>query len=467
MKSVGILKNNEFVSQITRFLYSVYYSVAVSIWALVCFILNLQTVGLFVMIAGACLILVCIKDILPIIPLFTNCVLTINHFSLLTTIPYIVAYCILGACFVCHFIRFPFKNFYLGKLFFPLCLVSAALFLGGVLSHQGLNYYKNGIVSAFATGPLILIIYLLFLNGINAPEHTDVKTYVSSAVIVSTVCACLEIFVCFVSQNNNIFKLVRNIGWGNFNTVGALTLIAIPLCCYFMVRTGKFAALLAVVIFMIATDILGNSDGSTGISLLSLPFLAVFTFLNLKTKQRERLISFLSIAIIIVCAFALFFLHKFGIDEIISFISDKTNENGRYDIYEKAINIFKDNPILGIGQGFWDEQVYEPNYTYNFHSTVFHVLATMGIFGIIAYLVYYVFRFKILLGGKSPFNAFAYLSFIMFEAYGIIDVCEFNIIPLMSFMTLIILTAEISNIKGEENFLPLYGCVLKSRYSSL
>ncbi len=465
MKSVGILKNNEFVSQITRFLYSVYYSVAVSIWALVCFILNLQTVGLFVMIAGACLILVCIKDILPIIPLFTNCVLTINHFSLLTTIPYIVAYCILGACFVCHFIRFPFKNFYLGKLFFPLCLVSAALFLGGVLSHQGLNYYKNGIVSAFATGPLILIIYLLFLNGINAPENSDVKTYVSSAVIVSTVCACAEVFFCYLSQSSDIFGK-RNIGWGNFNTVGALTLIAIPLCCYFMVRTGKFAALLAVVIFMIATDILSSSDGSAGISLFSLPFLAVFVFLNLKVKRRKRFTLFIFITVIVLCAFALLLLYRLEFDEIVSFISNRTNGSNRYVFYEQAVKLFKDNPILGIGQGFADEST-ESFKTFNFHSTVFHVLATMGTFGCIAYLVYYFFRFKILLGGQSPFNTFAYLSFIMFEAYGIIDVCEFNIIPLMSFMTLIILTAEISNIKGEENFLPLYGCVLKSRYSSL
>lgn len=459
--------NGKVFSQITRFLYSAYYPVLVSLWALVCFILNMQTVGLIVLIVVAGLILVFVKDIMPIIPLFTSCVLTIHDFSLLTSAPFIVAYALLAACFVCHFIRFPFKNFYLGKLFFPLCLVSAALFLGGILSRQGLNYYKNGLVSAFATGPLILVIYLLFLNGIDAPENTDVKTYVCYAVVSATVCACFEVFFCYLTQNSLVFKWNRNIGWGNFNTVGALTLIAIPLCCYFMARTGKCAAMFATMIFMIATDILCKSDGSTGISLFSLPFLAVFVFFNLKIKHRKRFILFIAITVITLCAFTLFLLCKFEIDEIISFISERTNENGRHVLYEQAINIFKDNPILGIGQGFSDETVYEPTMTYNAHSTIFHVLATMGIFGCIAYIVYYFFRFKILLGGRSPFNAFAYLSFITFEAYGIIDVCEFNIIPLMSFMTLIILTAEISNIKGEEKALPLCDNILKPRYSFL
>lgn len=466
MNSANTLNGKVFF-QITRFLYSAYYPIAASLWALACFVLNIQTAGLLVMIAAAGLVLVLIKDMSPIIPLFTGCILAIRDFSLLTSAPYIVAYCLLGACFICHFIRFPFKYFYLGKLFFPLCLVSAALFLGGVLSSQGLNYYKNGLVSAFATGPLILVIYLLFLNGINAPENTDVKAYVSYAVIATTVCACIEVFFCYLSQPPHDFKWVRNIGWGNFNTVGALTLMSIPLCCYFMVKTGKFTALFSVIIFMIATDILCTSDGGTGISLFSLPFLAVFVFCNLKTKHRKSFILFLAISAIVVCVFVLLLLFKFDIDEIISFITDRTNENGRHVLYEKAINIFKDNPILGIGQGFSDEQVYEPNSTYNFHSTVFHILATMGIFGIIAYLVYYFFRFKILLGGRSPFNAFAYLSFIMFEAYGLIDVCEFNVVPLMSFMTLIILTAEISNIKGEEKILPLRDSMLKPRYPSL
>lgn len=465
MKYVNRLKNNERVSQIIPFLYSAYYPVATSIWALACYILNIQTVGFMIFIAATGLILVFVKDITPIIPIFASFILTVRNFSLLTSVPYIVAYCVLGACFVYHFIRFPFKNFYLGKLFFPLCLVSAALFLGGVLSHHGLHYYKHGLISAFATGPLVLVIYLLFINGIDAPENTDVTTYVSLSVISATVCACLEVFALYLLQNN-VF-MGRNTGWGNFNTVGALTLVAIPLCCYFMIKTEKIAALFAAIIFMIATNILSKSDGSTGISLFSLPFLVVFVFLNLKTKHRKRFILFLSVTVIILSAVGLFLLYKFGIDEMIGFITDRTNENGRSVIYKKAIKIFKENPILGIGQGFSDEQVYEPTMTYNFHSTVFHVLATMGIFGCIAYSVYYFFRFKILLGGRASFNAFAYLSFILFEAYGLIDVCEFNIIPLMSFMTLIVLTAEISNIKGEETNLPLYDRILKPRYLAL
>ena len=445
-------------SSINRFLYSVYYPAFVSLWAFFCFALKQQMLGLFVMIAVACLILIFNKDILPVLPLFASCILTINRFQQLTNLPFIIAYCVLGACFIYHFIKYPFKRFYLGKLFFPLCLVSFALFLGGILSRQGLNRYAYGLTVAFSTGPLVLVIYLLFINAIFASEKTNIPEYVCSALISATVCACFEIFFIYLTNVDIYFaipqQLERYTGWGNFNTVGAMTLIAIPLCCYIIVRTGKYAAMSVVILFMIITDMLCGSDGSLGIIVFSLPFLVVFVFLNLKKCDRKHFISCVAVTVFILCTIGIIIVIKVGFSEIMSYVTGRTDAHGRFSLYKRALELFKSNPIVGIGQGYADESTeYLP--TYNVHSTVLHVMATMGIFGVIAYFIYFLFRFKILLGGTTPFNAFAYLSFIAFEAYGLIDMCEFIVIPLMSFITIVILTAEVSNIKGEAPCLPL------------
>ena len=456
MNSITQKKLGGIFTALNGFLYSGYYPVCVAAWAFICFAFNLQTLGLFVLIAIGGTIFVLYEDLTPIIPLFTCCVLTINDFPMLTSAPYIVMYGILAGCIVYHFIVYPFKTFYLGKLFFPLCLVSAALFLSGLLSPMGRNNYANGLLVAIATGPLMLIIYLLFLNGIKPPQNTDVGKYICYSILSATVFACFEILFIRVEADPFFFIWVRSLGWGNFNTAGAMTLISVPACFYLIIKTGKSASFLAVIIFMILTDIICRSDGSAGITLFSSPFLVVFTFMHLNKKYRKQFAICIFSIVFALCAIGIYVLHAIGAEEILTFMQSATNSNGRWQLYEHAISLFKSNPVLGIGVGFTDESVYFPDGVVNFHSTIFHVAATMGCLGIIAYAVYYFFRFKILLGGKTVLNSFAYLSFIMFEAYGLIDVCEFNIIPLMSFMTLLIVCVELTNLKAEDDCLPLF-----------
>ena len=207
---------------------------------------------------------------------------------------------------------------------------------------------------------------------------------------------------------------------------------------------------------MIATDILSESDGSSGIVVFSLPFLVVCTFLNMKKQHKQEFALCVFSAVYILCVAGLIFSLTTDLDEIITIVGQKTNENGRSKLYKKAMELFAANPLLGIGIGFVDQSIYQPTADiFNFHSTFFHVAATMGIFGLIAYTFYFVFRFRIILDGASPFNMFVFFSFVLFEAYGLIDVCEFNVIPLMSYITVLMAITELENVKAEDKRLPL------------
>ena len=64
--------------------------------------------------------------------------------------------------------------------------------------------------------------------------------------------------------------------------------------------------------------------------------------------------------------------------------------------------------------------------------------------------------FFTLMSGNSLFNRFLFFSFVMFECYGLIDVCEFNVIPLLTFITLLISIAELENKRTENLSLPLF-----------
>ena len=48
-----------------------------------------------------------------------------------------------------------------------------------------------------------------------------------------------------------------------------------------------------------------------------------------------------------------------------------------------------------------------------------------------------------------------FIAFSMFECYGFIDVCEFITSPQMITITFLILITDLTNIKGNEDSLPL------------
>lgn len=440
---------------INGFIYGFYFPLAICTWALICFYFNFQDVGLFVLICIAGLILVVHRDITPIVPILTCFFLLIRDYAPLTSLPYVVSYIFLFSCIICHFITFPPKVFCVGKLFFPLCLITAALFLGGTLSPYVTNY-KNGLVPAFAMGPMVLLIYLIFLNGITPPEKLDLKVYLATAIIIPTVFAAFEHILIKTCTSLELFKARESMGWGNFNTFGAMVLLAVPMCAYLIAKSGKFIAFFSVIVFLIAADFLAHSDGSTGIVLMSLPFLALFVLLNSKRKNKRKIFIFIVCLILLVSSAALAIVNIFTFDEILNFIIIKTNNNGRLRIYKKAIELFKKNPVLGVGISFVDEASYIiTNNMFNFHSTFFHVLATMGICGIIAYAVYIMSQVKVLLSGHSSFVPFAFTSFVLFQGYGIIDICQFNLIPLVCYATLLVLVSELEKLKADDKNLPL------------
>ena len=438
-----------------KFIYDTYYPITTAAWAFLCFCFNIQWACVFPFVFFACFILIKGEDLTPIIPLLLSFIISIKSYAALNSIPYIILYAVLLGCFIWHFIKFPIKDFYLGKLFFPFFLVSTALFLGGLTSAYALRY-ANGLPQMIASGPALLAIYLLFLNGIKPPKDFSVKIYFSYTVIFTTIFACFEIILFYYTKSHYYFTIERSLIWGNFNTAGAMTIISVPLCCYLITKTDKSVAFFAVIIFFLVVDIVCASDGSVGIIGFSLPFLVVATFCKLKKRARREFMLCLFSVAITICVAAVFYGLTKGFDEILDFATKRTATNGRNTLYDRALKLFKENPLLGVGHGYYDESVYSPSMTFNFHSTIFHVIATMGALGIIAYSVYYFYRFKVIMSGTTVFSFFSYLSFVLFEAYGIIDICEFNLIPLTACITIMtVLTERDSVQKREGNSLPL------------
>ena len=80
---------------------------------------------------------------------------------------------------------------------------------------------------------------------------------------------------------------------------------------------------------------------------------------------------------------------------------------------------------------------------YWFHSTLFQVLANMGVVGLAAYVFYYIARFRTIRRLRNPFNLFTLVAWLGFEGYSMMDTGTFVPFPTM---TLVLVTAGIAEL---------------------
>jgi hypothetical protein len=152
-----------------------------------------------------------------------------------------------------------------------------------------------------------------------------------------------------------------------------------------------------------------------------------------------------------------FIFAKYGFaDTVSNLLSKLSDDHGRTELYIDAINLFVKHPVFGVGCGYYPQDLALETHIfgYNLHSIFFHTLAILGIFGVIAYSIFYLARYKIILKTNDCFNVFAYVAFSAFFAYSAIDTCENTVIPCTVFVIIFMVIVEYAN-STHKNQLPL------------
>ena len=136
------------------------------------------------------------------------------------------------------------------------------------------------------------------------------------------------------------------------------------------------------------------------------------------------------------------------------FITKLLDDNHRLGLYEYAIELFKLNPIFGAGQGYGSNTIESFHRGY-FHSTFFHAIGTMGLFGLLSFIFFYYARIRHLARKSTLLGLFTMIAFMMFAVYALIDNGEFNLVIL--YMTTVISTVGLINKRGKDKQpLPLF-----------
>ncbi len=461
-----ILTKQKVKDFIDDFFYSYSYPVIMAFVTVFCFVLKMQSGGIALTFILGSYLLATKRDATPLLPLLLFFIFLIRDMSFTGSIVFYIMVVPPAICLVIHFIKFPIKHFKVGRMFLPLCLVTVALFLGGILSPY-MSEYASGLLYSIPLGPVILIVYLYFANYIEYPENFNLKKYFMLLLMLSGFIASITFGYYYLNLKvlkNKVFK-VNEMGWGNVNVTASVLMFAIPAACYLLTKSKNIFPYLVTVAFFYFVVYMTGSDGCLGISVAFLPFLAFFVYKNLQglNKKIFNFIIFLAIAGVLFGLILLTVLDKF---HIITDIIDKASsgDSGRTELYLDAWRIFKENPLFGAGFGYHNHQFYSPVTGsgalrgHNSHSTLFQVLGSMGILGFVAYVYYYYHRYAILCKKNTCFNQFAFFSFTLCACYGFIDTTEFSTIPIMISLTLLILITEFDNSNPNTKFKPTILC---------
>lgn len=451
-------------SVLNGFLYTKQFLIVLGVIAVLFHTLNLTLIGLAIYVVFSCFTLLSSKDVTPFIPIAFFAVYLFNDFDVTTNVLFFVIVSPAVICFFIHIFLYPSKKtFILGKLFPPLVCVSIALFLGGIGSLY-MEDYINGVVACFVFGPFLVIIYLFFRNNICPPKTYNLKDMLMTMIIISALIPSMEMMGPLIDIG---FKDFCNhgdvLGWGSTNVVATMLVFSIPAVCYFMTKSKHFTPLFVLLVFCYFAIFASTSDGCLAISIAMAFPLLIYTFSFMRKDNFNKFVIFI-LFIFTIGLIALFFLVKNGfIQKIVDYVNKNLyNDTGRTKLYQEAVTLFKSNPIFGVSIGYSDKiasyKVGNLSF-YNFHSVFFHILAMTGIIGVIAYSYLIYKRYSILMNNYSRFNVFITLCYSLMFCYALIDTAEFNILPCVIEVLLVLTVTELQNKKGEDELPLLYNVI--------
>lgn len=454
------LINNSVIKKILSFLYSDFYFLLLIVYSAIFWYIDKYVIAISIMLLFASIILILQRDIAPVLPIIFMASATIYRTTIPDNLPKLLLVLIpIVLAIIFHIIYYPPTKLNIGRLTIPLLVVTIVCMLGGIFYPKELGlqqFFGKNILSALWIGIMPLVIYLITINFATQDNiKGTLNVYVAKTFLYFSLLTAIEIVLYYVKLKNGDFvpsTAVPHIGWTISNGAGTVILIGFPMGFYLSTQYKGCRADFYVVIatLELIAIFLTTSRGSTLFGLLVFAICLVFNFFA-KEKGIERirylfLLGIMAVIIILLCN-----IYSEKIIRLFKSIifGDGLDDNGRYPLYQEAIQKFKDNPLFGAGLCFIGEHnAIDEKGMYMFHNTIFQILGCLGIVGVIGYVYYYFERIKMIFEKRDLFNIYVFICMIGFEGYSLLNPGSFQGFPLISIS--IIMAAAIEKLNKLE-----------------
>lgn len=241
-------------------------------------------------------------------------------------------------------------------------------------------------------------------------------------------------------------------GWGNINDVVIHLVLMMPAQVYYLLKYPKRLILWAFPLLTSFTIFLSASRGGyISLSLSILCFIVILIKYGKKHTYINGLIALvisglilLKFPILVETAIEVFM--QGGLDDLDQFSSS------RITLYKHAIELFKQFPIFGAG---WESMpdIGNSNRIQVFHSTLFHTMAVMGSFGLIALGIYFYQTYKLMFKKYSYEVLYIIVGVTVTQLHCMIDNTQFMLV--YTFMTILFMVSIENNESKEKACLHL------------
>lgn len=364
--------------------------------------------------------------------------------------------------------------------FWPL-LITAILFIAGIIVHivrfrrkikvgrltLGLTLMATASLIPFIYVKFSISVFLISLVGIfHLLEYTifdnyskiDTKNFIRFLYFLSWLIT-IQVWTrytgylvkngisSFPTGVKNSWAGFGNLGWGIINDAMIHLLLLMPSHLYYIIKRPKRLAYWLGLIFIFITFLISGSRGGVMGLVISVPFY-IYILIRYGNSEVRRNLAFF----IILFLGGVLYAHQ--IVEYIwnGFVASLDNPTtGRTTLWKKAIVVFKKYPFFGGG---WGAEIFRwgsDQRVIVYHSTFFHTLAIMGIYGIIGVAINWWESFIIMCRKISLEKWLILVGFISSQAYGMVDITQ-HAAWYMSILTLQLLAIEKPTIRTTDTY---------------
>lgn len=442
--------------RLKKALSSKYFPFATAIISLVCYYLGWDIVNIYYAGLTGILILLLLDDITPLFSvfLFMNVMVSLINSPSYTTggsdyysrTAIMVQIIVVIVAFVSAIIyrtatTFTRNKFKLTPIFFGLCALSVFFLLNGVLCE---DYNPLNLVYGVFMVFFYLVVFALMKDNVAINSENFVK--IAFAFLALSAYLLLELSVQYIA--NDIIAdgtIKRNyivFGWGIWNTMGMLLLLCIPAVMYLAGRYRHGYPFLIYAAILACAAVLTCSRQT----LVGVVIIFPLCFIILIIKGKSRLYNLLTAGAILVIILIVLFILRDSVVKHFEIFIQSLFKNGkpqgsRYDLWVSAVENFKTAPWFG--NGFYDEKVHASEMVglkiipLMYHDTLLQILASCGIFALIAYIVHRVQTVISFFRNITVERTFIAVTILALLIVSIFDNHMFYILPTLVYTSLL------------------------------
>ena len=368
--------------------------------------------SLGIMMILCAIVLFISNDIKLALPFFINFIFVNGTVAATTNISIgtIVGVILLVAVILVYLIRNKVK-FTLGKFGIPILIMAILFFIP--IFWSGAKDFSYIFLYLAWSGYFVIYIFIV------CSVKKDIKEELAMSMEGLSILLSLEgiLSILRIASTTGNFRDIYTLGWGICNEAGIMLILALPFTFYRLYKNFlKKECLydLFVLILSMVGVLVTLSRGAYMFALAEGCFLSLY-FLWKKGYKKIFYIA-LSSGILAIIAFV-----YIKYDWVLKHAIDAIDDNGRFELYEKALSIIKRNPLyflFGAGMPF-DVDIKDAVIVC--HSTLYETLACVGIVGLIVLIIHLYQKYLFVIKNKNILNSMLLIGFIVIDIYGLID----------------------------------------------